>query len=206
MAYQMVEPVAAAVAAAVAGAVAAVISNNPHAADFVPQNHAAYEAFVAVDTDKSGAIEWNELQDALKAFAEPGRKFPGGIARCLVRCHDTDQNGSLGYSEFEELFMEIGSWRDIFLRAGGGRSHISYAELAQEWDKLGLGLNDQCKSLALDSLTPDDGSDSIAFVDFIRLLAELKSLVKFVQNNSGADGTMHLNADALVLGFYGCRG
>ncbi len=50
---------------------------NPHLPSFVPNNWAAHAAFVAVDKDQSGTIDWTELQAALKEEFCPNTHFPG---------------------------------------------------------------------------------------------------------------------------------
>ncbi len=83
MAYQMQMPYGVAYVMAPGGAavpVAAlptgIVAVPTYAPGFVPANPAAYAAFQAVDTDKSGSIEWKELGAALgSSFIDPN--FPG---------------------------------------------------------------------------------------------------------------------------------
>jgi hypothetical protein len=124
-----------------------------------------------------------------------------------VRCHDTDRSGALQYNEFEALYIEIMQWKAIFeAEVVPGTSWITFDGMARVWARLNLGLSDDVRRLALESMIPDDGVDRIQFVDFIRLLAELKSLVKFIAENHTAAGTIHLTADNLAASFFLCRG
>ena len=46
--------------------------------NITPKIPEAFEAFLMVDTDRSGEIDWKELQSTLqKSFGTPGRPFPG---------------------------------------------------------------------------------------------------------------------------------
>lgn len=62
-------------------------NNNTYGAlNFVPKVQESYEAFLAVDTDRSGAIDWRELQTALqKSFGTPARPFPGTQRRRVCK-------------------------------------------------------------------------------------------------------------------------
>ena len=67
------------------------------------------EVFDEVDTDHSGAIEKNELREALMKIARDAEMPPptqsdvDGILKAL----DTDGNGTISLSEFQVLIYEV---------------------------------------------------------------------------------------------------
>jgi len=114
--------------------------------------------------------------------------------------------GTLQYEEFEELFQEIESWKTIFYSSvSNNQTYLTMKQMEYVWNKLDMGLSDTARNLVLESLLPDDHNDRIQWTDFIRILAELKAIVKFVESNMAPDGTVTLNPETFVLGFYTCR-
>lgn len=90
--------------------------------------------------------------------------------------------GSSQYDEFEELYAEIESWKSIFYSAVHNKqNYLTMEQMRRVWDGLDMGLSSTAKDMVLESLLPDDNSDRIQWTDFIRILAELKAIVKFVE-------------------------
>lgn len=68
--------------------------------------------FMAVDTDKSGQISWQELQTALSNGGY--QKFAARTCKLLIRLFDTDRSGEIGYHEFSQLWGYLGSWSSYY--------------------------------------------------------------------------------------------
>ncbi|GIQ90625.1 hypothetical protein KIPB_013486, partial [Kipferlia bialata] len=65
-------------------------------------NHIAQlqQRFAAVDTDRGGSIDVQELQ---RAFSAAGHVFPESTARRLLMMFDRDRTGTVGFDEFCQM-------------------------------------------------------------------------------------------------------
>ena len=65
--------------------------------------------FDEVDTDKSGAIDKNELKEALYKVARDAEMPPPSQSEVdgILKALDTDQNGTISLSEFQVLIYEV---------------------------------------------------------------------------------------------------
>lgn len=122
------------------------IEQNPtdvYLPGYVPRDAEAFRAFVAVDRDRSGSIDWSELQAALKA-GHAGNVFSDTLCKLLIRVWDGDGNReSLGgamreraprsspsrgsvlaplspsadgleFHEFELLYQKVQKWQSFY--------------------------------------------------------------------------------------------
>ena len=69
--------------------------------------------FRAANTSGTGQITPSELQSALSSggFARP---FSARSVKLLIRIFDMDCNGSINFSEFQQLWGYLTQWRQVF--------------------------------------------------------------------------------------------
>ena len=66
------------------------------------------EAFKILDTDNSGHIEKNELQDLLRSFSKLGEDIPQEEIDFMMRECDVDGDGKISFDEFAKVMMKDG--------------------------------------------------------------------------------------------------
>nr|CAD2172053.1 unnamed protein product [Meloidogyne enterolobii] len=76
------------------------------------QNPLLYGYFQAVDQDKSGKISTNELQRALSNGS--WRPFNQETCRMMISMFDKDNDGGIGFNEFQSLWAYINDWSNTF--------------------------------------------------------------------------------------------
>ncbi|KAL2764542.1 parvalbumin-like EF-hand-containing protein [Daubentonia madagascariensis] len=67
-----------------------------------------HKAFQALDKDKSGFIEWNEIKYILSAIpgSVPAAPLADEEAEALIQAADVDGDGRINYEEFSELIKK----------------------------------------------------------------------------------------------------
>ena len=92
--------------------------------------------FNAVDQDRSGQIDANELQKAL--VNGNWSHFSEEACRMMVDMFDRDRSGQINVQEFSSLFAYINQWKSLFESIDRDRSgFIEQAELAQALQQMG---------------------------------------------------------------------
>lgn len=130
--------------------------------------------FQAVDSDRSGRISANELQQAL-ANGHWSR-FSTEACRTLITLFDRDNSGTIDFNEFQQLYGFINQWRAAFQMYDRDNSQaIDGHELAQALVQMGYRLspptvNALCHKFA----TP--GTMQITFDNFIVACVRLNKI------------------------------
>ncbi|PVU94046.1 hypothetical protein BB561_002838 [Smittium simulii] len=83
---------------------------NPQSMD--PQQQQLYYWFVAVDTDRSGVLEADELQRAL--INGDWSPFSIDTVRLMITMFDADLSGTIDFYEFCGLWRYIEDWKKCF--------------------------------------------------------------------------------------------
>lgn len=93
--------------------------------------------FQAVDKDKSGHIQWEELQSAL--VNGKGENFSAIACKLMIGMFDQDKTGTIGLNEFQLLYGYINQWLTVFRTYDRDQSgSIEEAELAQAFQQMGF--------------------------------------------------------------------
>merc|ERR1711963_388264 len=92
--------------------------------------------FNAVDQDRSGQIDFKELQRAL--VNSNWSNFSEEACRMMVDMFDRDKSGQINVQEFASLFNYINQWKALFESIDRDRSgFIEHAELTQAFQQMG---------------------------------------------------------------------
>ena len=98
--------------------------------------------FYAVDTDRSGQITFNELQQAL--VNGNWSRFSEEACRMFIEMFDQDRKGSINLVEFASLFDNFNQWKRTFESYDQDRSgYIEYTELMQVFQQMGYRFSSQ---------------------------------------------------------------
>jgi len=92
--------------------------------------------FAAVDSDRSGHINAQELQRAL--VNGNWSHFSDEACRMMIELYDRDGSGTIDINEFQQLFNSINQWRATFQGFDTDRSgSIEKAELTKAFQQMG---------------------------------------------------------------------
>ncbi|RZC40363.1 peflin, partial [Asbolus verrucosus] len=93
--------------------------------------------FNSVDKDRSGQINWQELQNAL--INGQGNNFSDTACKLMIGMFDADRTGTIDINEFQQLFGYINQWLAVFKNYDRNQSgHIEENELAQALQQMGF--------------------------------------------------------------------
>ncbi|EFA11122.1 peflin [Tribolium castaneum] len=93
--------------------------------------------FNTVDKDRSGQINWQELQSAL--INGQGKNFSDVACKLMIGMFDRDKTGTIDINEFQQLFAYINQWLAVFKNYDRDQSgHIEEPELAQALQQMGF--------------------------------------------------------------------
>lgn len=93
--------------------------------------------FETVDRDRSGQINWQELQSAL--INGQGENFSDQACKLMIGMFDTDKNGTVSLNEFQLLYNYINQWLAVFKNYDRDRSgSIEEHELVQAFHQMGF--------------------------------------------------------------------
>lgn len=103
----------------------------------VPLSPEVQQWFQAVDRDRSGQIQWEELQAAL--VNGRGENFSPTACKLMIGMFDQDKSGSIGINEFQLLYNYINQWLTVFRTYDRDQSgSIEETELAQAFQQMGF--------------------------------------------------------------------
>ncbi|KAJ6478890.1 EF-hand [Mycena sanguinolenta] len=75
-------------------------------------DHESWEWFLAIDANRSGEIDADELQSAL--MNPDSSPFDMNTVTILITIFDDDKNGTIDFNEFAGIRQFIENWRKIF--------------------------------------------------------------------------------------------
>ncbi|KAF8706603.1 P-loop containing nucleoside triphosphate hydrolase protein, partial [Rhizoctonia solani] len=161
--------------------------------------------FSSVDSDRSGAISANELQQAL--VNGDWSPFDLDTVKMLMSIFDTDRSGTIGFNEFSGLWRYIKDWQGVFKHFDRDNSgSIDGQELSQAMNQFGYPLNPQLLDLVqrkydVKGAAPIPGGPppGITFDRFVRACVVVKSLTEsFRRLDTDRDGWIQINYDTFI--------
>jgi hypothetical protein len=133
--------------------------------------------FAAVDEDKSGAVDVNELQ---RALVKGGYTLSLASCAMLIRINDSNGDGKIDFQEFTGLHRFLFQLQAAFVQAAGGSptaTQINSAQLKSALDILGYPWIDGPAFSAM-CLAFDPTRDSLfGLTEMIAMVTYLKSVV-----------------------------
>ncbi|KAJ2909715.1 hypothetical protein GGI21_001605, partial [Coemansia aciculifera] len=159
--------------------------------------------FRAVDSDGSGQLDANELQQAL--VNGDWSRFSMDTVRLMIAMFDRDRNGTISFDEFVGLWRYIEEWKQCFRTFDRDNSGtIDRGELHQALSAFGFNVSPQI----VDSLVrkydvqagraklASQGRGAITFDNFINACVTIRSLTDaFRRLDTDNDGWVNMNYD-----------
>ncbi|ODQ67952.1 EF-hand protein [Nadsonia fulvescens var. elongata DSM 6958] len=150
--------------------------------------------FQGVDTNKNGQLSENELRNAL--VNGDYTKFNIATVRLMMKMFDRNNNGTIGYKEFCNLWRYLGEWRKLFDRFDLDRSgSINYDEYCRALEAFGYRLSNQFISFMYNMHSAFDrqGVRVISFDMFVQSCLSLKRMTDvFKKYDKDRDGFITL--------------
>jgi len=186
--------------------------NPPPPAGADPQ---LWSWFVAVDTDRSGAISAPELQRAL--LNGDWTHFDLDTVKLLMSIFDVDRSGTISFNEFAGLWKYVKDWQQVFRHFDAdGSGSIDKKELSNALKTFGFQLSSPLLTLlekkydlltshaaGLASLPTGEAryelSPGITFDRFVRACVVVKQLTESFQRlDADRDGWVSLNYEMFM--------
>jgi len=139
-------------------------------------NPQIYQYFQIADQDRSGRIDFRELNLALKN--DSNSNFSPESCRMMITLFDHSGDGQIDAHEFERLWLFLGQWRQAFNSFDQDRSgEIDQNELASALSQMGyrFSLPFVQKSMMKFDITR---RSALSFDEFVRLCCVLQSLTQ----------------------------
>ncbi|KAF5387237.1 hypothetical protein D9757_006872 [Collybiopsis confluens] len=162
--------------------------------------------FSAVDTDRSGHINADELERAL--INGDWTPFDLDTVKMLMSIFDADRSGTIGFNEFAGLWKYIKDWQGVFRHFDRDRSgSIDGLELREALSQFGYQLSPQLLDLVqrkydVKASTTSAGRGpppGITFDRFVRACVVIKQLSEAFKNlDSDRDGWIQINYDQFM--------
>ncbi|CAG8489290.1 22713_t:CDS:2, partial [Racocetra persica] len=151
-----------------------------------------YFWFQAVDTDKSGTLTTEELQRAL--INGDWSPFNLETVRLMMNMFDTDNSGTINFSEFVGLWRYIEDWKRCFQKFDvDGSGTINFQELKTALKTFGYNLSDNFVSLLLKKYDKY-GRGDVTFDNFVQSCVTIKTLTDaFRRYDTDNDGWILIN-------------
>ncbi|XP_070533117.1 programmed cell death protein 6-like isoform X2 [Ptychodera flava] len=156
-----------------------------------------WQWFCSVDSDKSGKITSQELQQALTN--NDWSHFNPETCRLMIGMFDKDQSGKIDIHEFSALWHYIQQWRQVyqqFDRDNSGR--IDSNELHSAFNQMGFRLSPQFAQLVVTKYDRQ-GRRQLKFDEFIQCSVLLKSLTEtFKQKDTNMSGSISVSYEEFM--------
>eukprot|EP00124_Ichthyophonus_hoferi_P002878 Ihof_evm3s218 gene=Ihof_evmTU3s218 len=159
-------------------------------------NDPLYRWFSYVDTDNSGYVNQEELQRALTQSGITGtwRQFSMDTCRLMIAMLDRDNNGTLSYQEFKNLWNALNEWKTVFVRYDrDGSGTIDRRELEVIIKSMGYSVSSQTVNIISKRV---DSSREMAFDDFVAAVVKLRAVTEdFRRLDTTGMGSIHIQYD-----------
>ncbi|CAG8681780.1 22667_t:CDS:2 [Gigaspora margarita] len=161
-----------------------------------------YYWFQAVDTDKSGVLTADELQKALIN----GIPFNLETVRLMMNMFDTDNTGTINYSEFVGLWRYIEDWKKCFAAFDTDNSGtVNFSELKTAMKTFGYNLSDNFINLLIKKYDKyagtknKTGKGDVTFDNFVQSCVTVKTLTdSFRRYDTDNDGWIMVNYEQFL--------
>lgn len=156
-----------------------------------------YYWFQAVDTDKNGTLTTEELQKAL--INGDWSPFNIETVRLMMNMFDTDNSGTINYSEFVGLWRYIEDWKKCFQKFDAdGSGTINFQELKTALKTFGYNLSDNFISVLLKKYDKY-GRGDVTFDNFVQSCVTIKTLTdSFRRYDTDNDGWILINYEQFL--------
>ncbi|CAG8482000.1 8986_t:CDS:2 [Paraglomus brasilianum] len=163
-----------------------------------------YFWFQAVDTDKSGALTTEELQKAL--INGDWSPFNLETVRLMMNMFDTDNTGTITFSEFAGLWKYIEDWKRCFQTFDADKSGtINFQELKTALKSFGYNLSDNFINLLIKKYDKHGGTKNptgrgdVSFDNFVQSCVTVKTLTDaFRRFDTDNDGWITINYEQFL--------
>ncbi|RUS75002.1 hypothetical protein EGW08_017225 [Elysia chlorotica] len=147
--------------------------------------------FMSVDTDRSGRITAQELQQAL--VNTNWTQFNLETCRLMVGMFDKDMSGTIDLHEFQALWHYIQQWKSTFDRYDSNKSgSIESQELHQAFQTMGYNLSPQFVQMVVVKFD-HYGRRCLTLDNFIQASVMLKCLTdSFRQRDTAMTGSVKM--------------
>eukprot|EP01135_Chromosphaera_perkinsii_P009027 Nk52_evm45s1569 gene=Nk52_evmTU45s1569 len=163
------------------------------------QQDPMWQYFAAVDTDRSGAIDHNELQRALTSSGICGNWKPFSMETCrlLIAMLDRDFNGTLNFNEFREVWNAVNMWKQNFVNLDRNMSGtIESHELDQAIRSLGYNVGPQTMNVIMRRYSEQG---RVSFDDYVSCCVKLRGLSEgFRRHDSSGQGWANMPYDSFI--------
>jgi peflin len=155
--------------------------------------------FTAVDEDKSGSIDVNELQ---RALIKGGFSLSLASVAMLIRINDSNGDGKIDFQEFSGLHRFLFQIQAAFVQAAGGSpsvTQITSTQLKSALDILGYPWIDG-PAFSATCLAFDPTRDSLfGLTEMIAIVTYLKTVVATYKGfDSQGRGVVSLNMNRFL--------
>ncbi|KAI9103331.1 programmed cell death 6-like protein [Phlyctochytrium arcticum] len=160
--------------------------------------------FKTVDTDRSGFINSQELQQAL--INGDWSPFSLETVQLMITLFDRDGSGTIGFDEFVSLWKYIEDWKRIFQQFDNDRSgRIDRLELKQALQAFGYNVSDRIVDMMIKKFARN-GAVDITFDAFICCCVTVKSLSEAFQRlDTDRDGWVNMSHETFLELVIGAR-
>lgn len=160
--------------------------------------------FQAVDTDKSGALTTEELQKAL--INGDWSPFNMETVRLMMNMFDSDNTGTITFSEFSGLWRYIEDWKRCFTTFDAdGSGTINFSELKTALKTFGYNLSDNFINLLIKKYDKyagtknSSGRGDVTFDNFVQSCVTIKTLTDaFRRYDNDNDGWITINYEQFL--------
>ena len=140
--------------------------------------------FFQVDTDRSGAIDLNELS---RAQWPHGRAFDPSTLRRLMRVFDTDYSGTMSFFEFAALHKFVGTLQMAFQYCDRDRSWtLDPGELHMALSQAGLAVDPESMHSILVRYSRQG---HVSFDNFVAISVQLAHIRSLFEKHSHGGAT-----------------
>ncbi|XP_003475133.1 sorcin isoform X1 [Cavia porcellus] len=157
-----------------------------------------YGYFAAV-AGQDGQIDADELQRCLTQSGIAGGYKPFNLETCrlMVSMLDKDMSGTMGFTEFKELWSVLNGWKQHFTSFDSDRSGtVDPQELHKALTTMGFRLNPQTVNLIARRYSTNR---RITFDDYIACCVKLRALTdSFRRRDSGQQGVVNFSYDDFI--------
>ena len=166
------------------------------AAPSVDQNF-LWGVFQSVDRDRSGSISANELQQALSNGS--WTPFNPETVRLMIGMFDHDNNGTINFQEFGNLWKYITDWQKTFRTYDRDNSgSIDKNELQSALTSFGYRLSERFYGVLLRKFDRS-GQGVVKFDDFIQCCVVIQTLTQAFQNyDTNRNGWIQINYEQFL--------